>query len=54
MLRPSLKTSGFLALLFFTAVAFTRDGSNFVRATYFGIQDGAVPQNPREWRGGRY
>jgi len=54
MSRPSFRTSGLLALLFLCTIGLTQDQSGRVRPTYFGISDGEVPEDPREWRGGRY
>ena len=53
MHRTSLKSLGLLALLFFTAIGLTQDRSDFARTTYFGIQDSQMPEDPREWHGGR-
>lgn len=54
MSRPTVKTAGLLALLLVCALALTQDNPEPVRTTYFGIDDGRMPQDPREWRGGRY
>lgn len=37
-----------------TALLMAQDTSNLLRPTYFGINDGELPQDPRDWWGGRY
>ena len=44
----------FPALLFFSAAGLAQDSTESARPTYFGIKDGEVPEDPREFRGGRY
>lgn len=50
----ALRASLTLATLGLAATTLTQDRSGRIRSTYFGIEDGEVPQDPREWRGGRY
>ena len=54
MPRLHLKSSGLVVLLFLSAVGLTEDKSGLARPTYFGIKDGEVPEDPRDWGRGRY
>ena len=54
MIRPLLKSTGLVVLVVLTAAGLTQDRPDRIRPTYFGIKDGEVPEDPREWREGRY
>lgn len=54
MSRPIPKAAGWLALLVLSASGLAWEPAGRPRPTYFGISDGEVPEDPREWRGGRF